>query len=574
MRNLLPFLIICGLSFFAAVSVTAQDAQSDEQPLLPEIDPQDIEIRSQFQARFPGLRRQPILGFNPRPRVFQIDEDRRPFIEDEETVMANLPIGELDRPEAPVYQQLGYADPKNGFARVGIGSYFTPEADVYAMAQVGSGNWVSGNIHHTSTSGHFEDFTSSSRNLDASFNLFNAISERSRVISGFGVTSDFNHYPGLVTENGSPTDHSSRVERFGFRAGTDLSVSRTSISGFNMKIDGFANRFEKTSDLDNYDGIANDWGAKGSMEYSRLGNNVEEVHRFRLDVSGGGIEMFDSQMNGWTIGTLSAHYERLFNYQTDVKASLGLTGVHNAENDFTFYPSPDIRLTHTLFRGVDIKAGFSGEASHASLGSIHAENRFIDFSEPIRHQFEWKGNAGIEMEPFVGTRVGGGVSYHQIQNHLYYTQNQNDISGTNLTEQFYQPAFEDANIFRIYGSFAQDLRPDVLWIKADGHWQRPRLSGGEKIPFTESFTVKGTVAFRPVSQLVLEGWAEYADSRQDSFGESLSSFILVGSRFEVSISERMGVYGKLLNLFDEQYELWNGYPERGFQGFVGITYLF
>jgi len=139
MNRLLFALLLTSFTLFAGVKAVAQDAQQQtgtQQTLLPEIDPQDIEIRSQFQARFPGLRRQPILGFNPRPRVFQIDPNRTPFFEDEETVVANLPIGVLDRPEPPRYMPLGYSDPQNGFARIGIGSYFTPEADVYAVGRL------------------------------------------------------------------------------------------------------------------------------------------------------------------------------------------------------------------------------------------------------------------------------------------------------------------------------------------------------------------------------------------------------------------------------------------------------
>ncbi len=49
----------------AANPIAAQQQQDTESSMLPEIDPQDIEIRSQFEARFPGLRRQPILGFDP-----------------------------------------------------------------------------------------------------------------------------------------------------------------------------------------------------------------------------------------------------------------------------------------------------------------------------------------------------------------------------------------------------------------------------------------------------------------------------------------------------------------------------
>src|SRR6056297_3363852 len=86
----------------------AQDQQSDENSMLPEIDPQDIEIRSQFKARFPGLRRQPILGFDPTPRVYQIDPNRQPFMETQEQVVANLPVSELSRPNPPAYNPMRY----------------------------------------------------------------------------------------------------------------------------------------------------------------------------------------------------------------------------------------------------------------------------------------------------------------------------------------------------------------------------------------------------------------------------------------------------------------------------------
>src|SRR5690625_5017451 len=111
-------------ALFVAVQLAGQtQTQADvERSLLPDIDPQDIEIRSQFQARFPGLSRPPILGFNPRPRVYQIDPDRIPYIEDEEAQLANLPMGRLDRPDSDRHNALGYAPPKYAFIRAGVGS--------------------------------------------------------------------------------------------------------------------------------------------------------------------------------------------------------------------------------------------------------------------------------------------------------------------------------------------------------------------------------------------------------------------------------------------------------------------
>ena len=564
----------CCFSLLLSTTGLAQETRTDQQSLLPEIDPQDIEIRSQFQARFPGLRRQPILGFNPRPRVFQIDPNRLPFIEDEETVMANLPIGRLDRPEAPVYQPLGYADPQNGFARVGMGSYLTPEADVFAITKLGNRNWVSGNLKYLSTGGHLDDFTSSSRDIDLGINTYSAFSKRVKLASGFGVRSNFNHFPGLVTENGTATNMRNRVEGSGFDAGAELTIARTSLSGLKLAVNGYGNQIQLKSDLQNYGGTLNEWGVQGKAEYSRLGENIQEVHRVRVTTSSGGIDTFGNPMQSWSVSQLSAHYERLFNYKTDIKASLGVAGVSDAENSYSFYVTPEITAVRTLFQGLNIRAKFSGTPSHRSLADLQVENRYLDLTSPLRHQFEWLGLAEVVVEPFSGTRLTGGVSYQNIRNYLYYTRNENVIAGTNFTENFYSADFSRANISKLYGSFTQDLKPDVIWLRADGYLQRPRLSGNEKIPFIEAFGIKGTVSFRPVRQVVVEGWGEFIGSRKDSFENDLPAFILLGSRFEISLNERLGVYGKLLNLTDEKYELWQGVPERGFQAFVGVTYLF
>jgi hypothetical protein len=569
--------IFCCVSLFAAGVAKAQDAPSrDQQSLLPEIDPQDIEIRSQFQARFPGLRRQPILGFNPRPRVFQIDPNRMPFIEDEEAVAANLPISELERPEAPVYRPLGYADPQNGFARFGLGSYLSPEADVFAMTRLGERNWVSGNLNYLSSNGHLEDLNSSFRDLDLDINTFTALSRRTKVSAHVGINSDFNHYPGLITENGEPVNIGSRNERFGIRGGVDFKHARTSLSGFDVGFNAHSNRFDITSGLDGYAGVVNDWGVRTRVEYSRLGQNVQEVHRIRFRNQTGGNETLLSGMETYSVSNLSAHYERLFNYQTDVKAELGVGIAIDPVNDFSLYLTPNVTVTHTLFSGLDVKGRLYAKPYQNTLSTVHRENRFTDFRVPLQHSYEAGVLAEVILEPFRGTRLNGGVSYQNIRNYLYYMRNENEIQfeGTDLIEGYYQPAFGRANIFKVYGGFTQDLRPDVLWISADGYWQVPRLTGNEKIPFIESLGLKASVAFRPARQVVIEGWTEYSARRVDSFGNDMSSFILIGSRFEISLTERLGVYGKLLNLTNEDYELWQGFPERGFQAFAGVTYLF
>ena len=94
--------------------------------LLPEINPQDIEIRSEYKAQFPGVRRQPILGFKPRARVFQLDPNRMPYMESVDEVIMNLPIGTLSRPNAPPFSAWTPPDPESLLLTASTSSAITP----------------------------------------------------------------------------------------------------------------------------------------------------------------------------------------------------------------------------------------------------------------------------------------------------------------------------------------------------------------------------------------------------------------------------------------------------------------
>lgn len=574
-RSLFFSIAIC---FLMAVPGLAQDAQEPAQSLLPEINPQDIEIRSQFQARFPGLRRQPILGFNPTPRVFQIDPNRMPFIEDEETVMANLPIGELDRSAPPVYEALGYSSPKNGFARLGFGSYITPEADVYGMAKLGNNNWLSGNVNFTSTDGHLEDRNSSFRLFDGELRSFSNLSDQATLRFNAGAISNFNHLPELaystpeIGEN--QEDPNTRTEVTGFRGGVNLNIQQNSIAGFNMAVQGFANEFDMMSNQPAFEGNSREWGTKTNFELSRLGNNIDEVHRARLRNETGQIDYAGGESHLYTLTNLSFHYERLFNYQTDVKAELGVAGVHDAFTDFTLYLAPRFRINHTLFDGLNIRGELSGAPKHKSVYELYNENRFVDYTSELRHQYEAKALAEVEMEPFMGTKLMGGASFQRTANYMYYVRDSFDDPVAGTVQSYYGVNFRDATFLKLHAGFSQELSPQVFWVSAEGFWQRARLSGDQKIPFIEPYSLKGTLSYRPVKQVMFEGWGEYIGPREDSQGDSLNDFLKVGGRFEISITEEAGIYGKLLNIMNQEYELWRGYPERGFQAFVGFTYLF
>ncbi len=573
-RIMIRLLFIIAICISTLLLTQKSMGQDTEQSLLPEIDPQDIEIRSQFQARFPGLRRQPILGFNPRPRVFQTDPNRMPFIESEDVVAASLPVGTLTRPEAPGFTPLGYATPRNAFFRGGIGSEISPEADLYAMARLGDRSWISGSTTLRSSSGHEELVTTSYRYLDATVRSFNRLSDKTDLNFTAGVQSNFNHMLQLNSEVDDLLNVDSRVNMTGLTGSVNLNRAQTTLSGFKIGLQGYTNQFETVSDLELLSGNANEWGFDFQSEYSRLGNRINEIQKIELQNQTGSINPVSGTDNLWSVTTLSGKYERLFNYRTDLKASFGVSGVTDASDDFTFYISPKVEIRHRFFTGFNIRGLVSGTPTHMNYSTVQQENRFFDFSSDLRHQYEYLALGEVLLEPFYGTKILGGVSFQDVKNFMYYSRSENPADQSNITEGYYTTNFSRANILRIYGGISQDLRPEVFWISADGYWQNPKLSGGDKIPYADTFSIKASVSVRPVRDVLLEGWGEFSGSRENHLGESMTSFATIGGRFEISVSERYGVYGKLLNLLNEEYELWSGYQERGFQGFVGFTVLF
>jgi hypothetical protein len=570
--------IILFIPLLLIVAVTSAKAQTQadrEQSLLPDIDPQDIEIRSQFQARFPGLNRQPILGFNPRPRVYQIDPNRLPFLEDEEDVLASLPVGSLDRPEPPQYSALGYRSPKYAFLRMGIGSDITPESDLFATARVAENSWISGNVRFTSSDGHEEQLDTSYRLFDAEINSYSRLSDKTTMRANAGFLSNFKRQLQLGTENETFLQAESKIGVEGIYGGVNVNFSETSLSGTDVSISGYSNSFSIDSDLQPFNAMdATEWGLNAKGAYSRLGERVNEVYRLQVESQMGGIDPVLNVSTNWSVSTLSAQYERLFNYRTDLKASVGVSGASDSAQDFVLYFAPEVEVTHTVFRGLDIRVKAQGKPSHQSLLDVQQTNRFFDLESNLRHQYEKMVLGELTTEPFYGTKINGGVSLQDITNFMYFSRAQFPYGINTISEGYYSAQFDEASIFKIYGGFTQDLKAEVLWLSANAHIQRPRLSGDDRnIPFMETLSVSSSVSFRPAKELLIEGWGEFKSGRESHTGESLSSFVTLGSRFEISLTENFGIYGKLLNILDEDYEYWDGYREHGFRGFIGLTVL-
>ncbi len=123
LRPILAAMLFVGVG--AWTPALGQQVDDQGQPVLPDLAPREVEIRGQLQISFPSLRRQPLVGFNPPPRVPEIPLDRRPLIEPYRDAGASVNRTQLKKPDPPGVASLSGAEPFWAEAELSAGRYFS-----------------------------------------------------------------------------------------------------------------------------------------------------------------------------------------------------------------------------------------------------------------------------------------------------------------------------------------------------------------------------------------------------------------------------------------------------------------
>ena len=112
---------LCTISF--AFCLFASTAWGQQDTVLPDLAPREVEITGDLAISFPALRRQPIAGFNPPPRVPDIPADREPYTEAYTQRSAALPPSPLIPPDPPQISGMAQRTPAGGQIEARIGAF-------------------------------------------------------------------------------------------------------------------------------------------------------------------------------------------------------------------------------------------------------------------------------------------------------------------------------------------------------------------------------------------------------------------------------------------------------------------
>lgn len=555
----------------AGTKLFAQAGGTPQNSLLPAIDPQDIEIRSEFKARFPGLRRQPILGFNPKPRVFRIDPNRMPFMESPDEAVASISTTQLDRPIPPYQTIFRTPSRTTAYVRAGVGSFISPEIEAYALHKTSDKNLISGNLNFRSSDGHIVNQSSGFRFFDTNVLYSTKIREKTRASFKGEVFSDFNYIFDLPPSFANDGSGTAKKNYTGINAGMILSGNKNALEGWKYFINLAATDMDLTAPNTVLKGELSEQNASTGFEKVWAGARLNETFAAKLNLNLGN---YNSQRLGstqWVQTDASLTYNTLLNYVTSINLSGGLGYVADGINKKMLFVT-NSTIDHSITDVLSIRGSLYAMPEMKTAWTHHQTNRFLNANTQLQYEYTIGAEGGVEFIPLKGMKLFGFLRYESISNKAFYSRYPNYFTNSIYPDPtFYFVNYGDATLFELKTGITQQLVTDKLWFDGVVYARRPKLKNSGDVPFEERLGGEAAFNFKPVDQIKIQSWAQFVGEREVLIGrQKLDGYVLVNASVDYEINSRFGVYFKVLNILGNNYKIWDGYEERPFQVFGGI----
>ncbi len=590
-RNLLIILIL----LFVSPNLLAQRQDAAENSLLPAIDPQDIEIRSEFRARFPGLSRQPILGFNPKPRIYTISPDRMPFMETPEEAVASIIVSQLSLPAAPPKRKIEMPARSNIYVKAGLGSFLTSDVQGYFSHRDGAQNLISGNININASNGHLSEQASGYNYFDANVIYSHRFTKNVNIALKGEVFSDFNHLFNLadtLPDDGSGT---AKNESMGANVGFLLSGNKNAYSGWDYYLNAGLNNFYFTTPTNQHlrllmipdilgpyidivvqknllNNDTREFVGKTGFEKKWAGASTGEHYGFDVNFEGGVYGTFIDD-EAWFHTGLKANYNRLINYNIDMQLSAGAA---YTDDNFgsNIYFITDSKVDVTIQDNLSVYGKVIAQPSFKTIAQHHQNNPFLNVGNSLRTEYDMELTAGLDFIPFGGTKLFGKVSFNNIKNKAYYERERVSMGSLFSNELlFYKVSYSDANILAVNAGMTHQLVPKKLWFDGLVYFQNPRLADKTDIPYMEKMGAEAAISYKLQKNLKIHSWIQYIGKKstgKNNPTSKIGAVALLNADIEYLVTPKISVYAEVLNILNNKYELWQGFQERPFQIFGGI----
>ena len=570
-------------SVLVLVPRAAQAQDGTEQPDLPDIAPREVEIRGQLEISFPSLQRQPLIGFNPPPRLPEIPANRRPFVEAYKQESVDLPPSPLSPPAPPGLPGLATYPPARLELDATGGRYFSRTVRGRANVPWGQGEVLTVRLDHSGLDSYtpFEE--------EAPYNLFDGSigisTHRSTISAGAevgGFADTYNLFGALTgAAAGGVVPHPTRDGR-GLNAGAWLRAGSAAGTDGRLAVAFESAAFE--TDVFEDDSIDEEF-RRTSRHFSADGGVEFPAGVARLGVEGQfGRSLLDetTAANSGATAYDAAAYLRLpiadrmqltagarfigFSLETEEGLDVD-AGVPEDEQVI----APDVRVEMYLAHGAMLYVHNRPELTENDLGSMFEANPFL-VAEPVVaptiRSLELEGGGRFFAGPVqIGLRGG----YRDYPNLLFFEHA--DASETGSYERGFSAArYGEATVVYGGGDLSVSIARGVLaTIGVTG--RRGRLENDEPIPYFG--TVLGNAMFsfafdRSRGLVQLNGTYESSRVRDRAESRDLGDYFDLDVLATYNVTPAFKVLLAIDNISADRLERYDGYPQPSFVARAGV----
>jgi len=537
-------LLVLTLSFSLFTSLSAQSStQTQGSDLLPDINPQDIEIKGDYRTRFPGLQRQPILGFDSKPRVFQLDPYRMPFLETNDQVVASIPLTPLEIPTSPTKNYRRQVEQKNLWILGGFGNRLSPEAELGFSVTNPSNYRISGFFSHLSSGDLGFSVPSSFYDWSSNLGFTKYLSK------GFSWTTQLS---AAMLKNQVPLKidsvTASEVEKFGFETQLKKMTNPYDYWTFSGKY----NLYSQTVTGKVSGELEHQFGAKFE-KFIALSQPMSTVG-FGASVLGSSYELTTTSKN-YLIANAFVKYAHRFG--TTHTLSSGIAPYYSSDSVKSgFFVYPNLEFNYFGFTSTLLKLGLRGEVSNGGRSLYQTASRFLAESQILQNNRGYTAFAYMDRELTAYGNLYFGVDFKYFTNFGYIDYMRN-IQTTNQLKHTIQ--YDAAHIAKIKAGYSYRFPIPKVSIQGEIWYQNNALSTGNMIPYMERFGAKASGLWYVTSKLNLETELLFLEGREGKV--TSTSFFVANAKTRYSFNTNWAVYLKIVNLTGSTYQYWSHFNE-------------
>ena len=578
----------------AAFPALAQD--DPNRPVLPDIAPRVVEIRGQLEISLPSLQRQPLMGFNPPPRVAPIPPDRRPYVEEYKQESLDLPPSPLSAPEAPSVSSLISGAPRNGLMEGSVGIYFSRALRFRSEFPLSRSVAIYSHLDYEGTDGHepFDDrpeITASSNALQALVGLQHVGRYRAVGTEVDGFLNAYSAFAALPASNAPHLDDEPPM-RDGRGGGISLWLrsQATSYVDFNGRVRYGTTEYET-------DALARE--DPREELFMRDEKSIEGEADIRVPLAPRQFILGDAKFTGVGLDGESAtatvrmldgagglHFSygrrieiaaqaRLMSFAAEdhapwpTSSQIGAPAIGSGD---ATYIAPDVLVNVYAAPGVRLYVENDARSEHLTLASLYRQNPFVvdkAVIQPTIYTLDARGGGHLLAGVFEADLFAG---YSQAPQFMYFERS-TPFEANGFARGFVAPRYDEAIITYFGGDLSVNLpagfNASVGLTVRDGKL----TDNDEEIPYFGPIVGRGAVSYSFDSgRGFIQAISTYESARFVDRAQSRK----IGDYFDLDVEmsytflRSLAAVVRLDNISADHLERWEDYDQPPFVGMMGV----